>query len=340
MNLIERYLQAVKFWLPTKQQGDIVAELSEDLHTQREEREMELGRPLNEGEVEDLLRRRGSPMRVANGYLPQRTLIGPMLFPAYLLVLKIVTLLDFIALAVAVIAGTISRELGNKAGTGWTPPLLPLIRHDWVGWVYGMAIVTLVFAVIERTPATEKMFQNWNPRRLPPLRPSNANAIPRFNSIGNLFGLACLLAFWVLKMAPPLAIHLGNLQIETSPTWSFVFWAVLALSAASSILEVTNLLRPWWSMERGMARLLLDLGGLSVFCWSMQANFVRNISWPGAKPEEMAFTTTHLNLVLAHIFPWCAAVTFLIVAFDVWRVFKIRSKSAPSGWNPVRSPLQ
>ena len=337
MQLVERYLQAVKFWLPKKQQDDIIAELSEDLYAQVEEREAELGRPLNEAEIEELLRRRGLPMRVANSYLPQRSLIGPALFPAYVLVLKIVTLLDFISLAVAVIAVTISRAQGNLPGTGWTPPLVALIKHDWMGWLYGMAIVTFVFAILERTAAMDKMFQNWNPRRLPPLRP--ANAIPRSSSVGNILGLLLLLVFWVVEMTPPLTIHLGNLQIATSRGWSFVFWAVLGLSSASFILEMTNLLRPWWSMERGIARLLLDIGGLSVFCWSMQARFVASISWPGAKAEEMAFTATHLNMLLAHIFPWCAAVAFFIVVFDIWRVLKIRSKSAHSSWNPVRNPL-
>ena len=39
MELIERYLQAVQFWLPKEQKADIIAELSEDLHAQIEERE-------------------------------------------------------------------------------------------------------------------------------------------------------------------------------------------------------------------------------------------------------------------------------------------------------------
>jgi hypothetical protein len=36
-DLLDRYLHAVRFWLPTSQQQDIVAELSEDLHAQIEE---------------------------------------------------------------------------------------------------------------------------------------------------------------------------------------------------------------------------------------------------------------------------------------------------------------
>lgn len=51
MELIDRYLQAVKFWLPKQQKQDIIAELSEDIYAQVEEQESGLGRKLNEAEV-------------------------------------------------------------------------------------------------------------------------------------------------------------------------------------------------------------------------------------------------------------------------------------------------
>ena len=92
MQLLERYLQAVKFWLPKEQKEDIIAELSEDIHSQIDEKEAELGRKLNEGELESILKQRGRPILVANSYLPQQHLIGPVLFPIYRLVLKIVML--------------------------------------------------------------------------------------------------------------------------------------------------------------------------------------------------------------------------------------------------------
>ena len=75
-DLIDRYLQAVGFWLPRAQKQDILAELTEDLHSQLEDREMELGRPLTESEVAEILRKRGRPVLVASQFLPQRSLIG------------------------------------------------------------------------------------------------------------------------------------------------------------------------------------------------------------------------------------------------------------------------
>src|SRR5260370_13987905 len=86
MELIDRYLQAVGFWLPKAQKQDIVAELLEDINSQMEEKEAELGRKLNESEVEAILKQLGSPILVANRYLPPRHLIGPLLFPIYWLV--------------------------------------------------------------------------------------------------------------------------------------------------------------------------------------------------------------------------------------------------------------
>ncbi len=81
MELIDRYLKAVKFWLPKAQQDDIITELSEDVRSQIEDEEAELGRKLNEAEVEGILKQLGRPVLVANRYLPQQHLIGPVLFP-------------------------------------------------------------------------------------------------------------------------------------------------------------------------------------------------------------------------------------------------------------------
>ena len=49
MELLERYLQAVRFFLPKHQQDDIVRELSENLVSEMEDREEACGRPLTRG---------------------------------------------------------------------------------------------------------------------------------------------------------------------------------------------------------------------------------------------------------------------------------------------------
>jgi hypothetical protein len=43
MELVDSYLKAVKRYLPRRQRNDIIAELSEDLRSQLEARQRELG---------------------------------------------------------------------------------------------------------------------------------------------------------------------------------------------------------------------------------------------------------------------------------------------------------
>src|SRR5512146_527949 len=88
MDLLDRYLQAIQWWLPGAQKEDIVTELREDLQSQIDEKRAALGREPNDGEVSEILKRCGRPMRVAGRYLPQQQLIGPSVYPMYRAVLK------------------------------------------------------------------------------------------------------------------------------------------------------------------------------------------------------------------------------------------------------------
>ena len=93
LELVDRYLQAVRFWLPkTRRQEDLLAELGEDLRSQIEDKESELGHALDKDEISEILKKCGAPMVVASRLGPRRHLIGPGLYPVYEFVLKMVLL--------------------------------------------------------------------------------------------------------------------------------------------------------------------------------------------------------------------------------------------------------
>src|SRR5215467_9553188 len=92
MELLDRYLHAVRFWLPKAHQNDIIEELRDDLSSQIEEKESSLGREVTEDELAAILQYAGNPMRVAARYQKGQTLVGPELFPLYKFVLMIVAL--------------------------------------------------------------------------------------------------------------------------------------------------------------------------------------------------------------------------------------------------------
>src|SRR6202040_1400394 len=95
MQIVDRYLESVKDCLPKTEADDIIKELSENISSQIEDKEGELARPLRDGEKESILKQRGPPVLVASRYRQEqrnvsfgRQIIGPMLFPFYIRVLK------------------------------------------------------------------------------------------------------------------------------------------------------------------------------------------------------------------------------------------------------------
>src|SRR3954469_15486478 len=109
MDLFDRYLTAVKLFLPRALQDDIIRELSEDIHARVDDRTAALGRRLTRTEEKELVRQLGHPALLAGSYGPRRQLIGAEMFPFYWLVLKLslgATLVaQIIAVAAAVAAG-------------------------------------------------------------------------------------------------------------------------------------------------------------------------------------------------------------------------------------------
>ena len=180
MELIERYLQGVKFWLPTEQKQDIIAELSDSIYSQVEEQEGALGRKLNDAEVEAILKQRGRPVLVANRYQPQQFLIGPVLFPIYTFVLKMIAvgyLLPWVLIWVAIM--TYSPTYRATHG-GWPGSIGTAWASLWSTAFFVIGTATVVFAVLEQAQAKNRFLEKWDPRKLPPVR--NPNQIKRSNS--------------------------------------------------------------------------------------------------------------------------------------------------------------
>jgi hypothetical protein len=327
MDLIARYLQAVRFWLPKGQQDDIIAELSQDLHAQIEEREAALGRKLNELEVETLLRRRGSPIQVASQFLPQQSLIGPLLFPIYVFVLRVVTLCMLIPAAVGVIAGIVSGPLTHAVKGGWEPPFAHIGAQLWTAWFTALAVVTLVFAVLERTHVKAEILEKWDPRKLPPLRPKHI--IPRSGSAIEVVVNLCVLVWWAWNMAAPLDLRFGNVHIMLTSQWAVFFWGILLLTVAGTAVAALNFMRPYWTPARVAVRLCLDVAGAVFFCWVLKAGLLATIDWPGATPEKSALVVSIVNQWMARAFPFAIFLCLLIAAINAWRLVSLLRKSGP-----------
>lgn len=120
MDTFERYFQMLRLFLPKDQRDDIIRELSGEIRSQVADKEAELGRPLSPDEQAAVIGQYGHPLLIVARYRPQRSLIGPVVFPYYWLVLKVVVGLmvaGHIIVAVVLLAGGAPLE---QIGRSWT----------------------------------------------------------------------------------------------------------------------------------------------------------------------------------------------------------------------------
>jgi hypothetical protein len=260
MELLDRYLQAVRFWLPRKQQDDIIAELGDDLRSQIEERESALGRPMNEDELVTLLKQAGHPLWVAGRYQKQQALIGPVLFPLYSFVLKIVALGYLVPWLVVWIVLTVFAPSHPS-----TNPALALIGRWgslWTNTVIIFGSVTLAFAILERVQSGVSALQQWDPRKLP--RPKD-----RVSRVESVFGLVFSIVYiaWWLSLPRYGALIFGPIAgfFSLNPALHAWYLPLLAPPSIVAVQQCVNILRPQWTWLRAAAQLLSDSIALFIF---------------------------------------------------------------------------
>jgi hypothetical protein len=326
MEIIDRYLQAVRFWLPRKQQDDIVAEISEDIRSQVEDQEAELGRKLNENEIGVILRKRGRPVLVANRYLPQQYLIGPVLFPIYQFVLKIV-ILCYLVPWLLVWVGFMSFDPHYRATHSVASDLIVAWGPFWLTTLTAIGIVTIVFAALERAQSKSKFVEDWEPRKLPPVR--NVKLIPRFGSVMELGANLVFIVWWVNSMWSQTIFAQSGVHIVLAPAWRSFFWAFLLLAIANLTLSGVNLFRPYWTTLRGGIRLALNGAGSVVFCWLLKAHLLAEISAPNLSSSRAAEIMNAINTNMANSFPFAVMACLLILVLaDVGRLVRLRTSTA------------
>jgi hypothetical protein len=248
--LIDRYLNAVKFWLPKESKDDIVRELSENLHAQMEDKVEELGRPLSEDEQAAILKQHGNPMLAASRYWPRQHLIGPGLFTVYSFVLKVAIGLAIAGSLVAHLVAETGGDLTSKILAAFfvEAPNVALITFAWV---------TIVFAAIDFAQTRFKSLEKWDPRSLPRTEKARKRS-SRFEQVCELAASCVGIAWWILIPRYPFLLFGPAAQfMSLTPAWGTLYVPVIILAGISALMHYTRLIRPDLSWLRQTA----EIGG-------------------------------------------------------------------------------
>ena len=317
MELLDRYLQAVGEHLPVKGRQDTLAELRANLLDDIEEREEAANRPLTEAEIASVLEAHGMPIVVAARYMPQRSLIGPAIFPFYWYTLK--ASFPWVVLAYVALQGVRIAIQGEPLS------ILPdaILHFGGVALTF-WAIMTLFFAAVEyvqQNYCVKAHLPRWSARDLPGVEPEEKNfsmAKAVADVIVSVLGILWFLAVPAhpYLMFGPGAKLVSELPFKLTPGWHTIYWETLALLTAMIPLKVAMLFRGLRSWRTGLQ---LGVGGLVILSLVILVN-VRTFLVPVA--STTADTLKTLNGINAGVtlgFKIALTVSSIKLAWDLWQ---------------------
>ncbi|HEY4357931.1 MAG TPA: hypothetical protein VGN16_19420 [Acidobacteriaceae bacterium] len=291
MELLERYLHAIGRYLPDETRSDVLDELRSELLEQMDARAEELNRPLTEDEVAMILRAYGKPEVVALRYLPQRSLIGPTVFPFYSM--TVVRVVPLVILANAIAAAV---RFATSPGITFGQVLGAFATGAMSSLAMTVVIMTGFFACIEWALATGKLgakWNEWNPKALSPVRenPPALKSMARrvFDLVIHCLWMAYILwvpwhPFWIMG---PGVFYFDSQDITLAPAWR-VFYALLLVLLTLQL--IMHLLAFVPGRERLQEPLKLASGFLGILpiAWLATASTYLVAVGPKADPHTLA----------------------------------------------------
>jgi hypothetical protein len=274
MHLLDRYLKAVRHSLlltSGARRDDIIKELDEHLRSEMEEREVALGRPLDEAEQEEILTRYGHPWLVASRYGGSQgtlalgsVLIGPEVFPYYLAILCLnlaVTVGICLVFDLVALAGGTPMSRVVQWSVQWPGIALPILVQ--------LAVVTVIFIGVE---TWKRRFMNrleggvLNLRRSSPPSPHRRRTV-----IGIVIWSVALLWWAFVPLQPALLFGRAVTDLRLGLAWTPLFAPILFLLAAGIVQRAIFLARPDLTWFHTGMRLTINVLAL-VFLYGLRSS--------------------------------------------------------------------
>jgi len=271
MNLIDRYVREVGKHLPLlKGREDIEKELRSTLEDMLEERAENAGLIADETMEIALLKEYGSPQKVAETYNPQPYVIGPRMFPTFLMVLKIV--IPIVVIVLLVLTG-----IRAVTDTPFMGKDFVNIVGDGLGGIVSAAInafgyIVFIFAILERVLPNEQIEgmkiteEKWDPASL--AKEPDPDTVKRGELIAEIvftfIGLAILNLFpEILGLDFFSEGEMVFIPMFSDAFFKFMPW-INAIFLAEIVLDIYLLRSALWTPITRMAKIIIEAASIAL----------------------------------------------------------------------------
>ena len=311
MDLVDRYLASIRRNLPAAKADDIAAELADELQSRREDREAKLGRALSEAEASAMLREFGHPLVVAARYRPHQYLIGPAVYPFYLYTMKVV-----LATGMTLVIGlaALSLVLGDDH---IVRAVLQVGGDIWSFFFFAIAVVTLIFALLERHGFPADHVARWMPEQLPDVLDLPQS---QWNSAIEL-GLGVAFILWWTGLVETPDFARGGGLIEAAPVWESFWLPILVLAIVQLIVNFVKWLRPRWSLFTSLSTIGISLLTLAIIAGVQRAGTWVTASLGAAGAAKVAES---VNLAIQIALVVIALLMVLQILGELWKLLRTR----------------
>lgn len=286
MNLIKRYVFAVKKRLPLKTREDMANEIESLILDELEDR-FGTKENYNDEEITTILKEMGPPYKTVARYREgQSYLVGPDLYEIYRLIIMVATGAVTLGLLISHIIGMFSVE--NEFATLLKGSLL-FFPSLFLALLTMVGAVTMVFYLIQRfvkipTEKLEKEFEyEWNPKDLPDL-PQKTETIKIWEPIlGIFFTIVALVILNTLVFAN----SAGNTLLTTGKFFpvfdidSLRYYAPLWNISLAGGLALNALLIPIGRRERriNLIEMIINIFDITVMVIMIRGPLLINIEY-------------------------------------------------------------
>ncbi len=297
--LVERYVHQVGRYLPPKERAEIEAELRSQIQDQLDDRYA--GSPSQE-EVASVLAEFGHPYQMAASYSSEKYLVGPLLYPYMMLVLRHVwVIVPAIVVFLNLFGALVSPQQSTLLGL-FIETVLAVLQATLIF----SAVVVLFFALFQHSHAKiEPEEKAFNPLDLPKV--DDPHSVDRFESaagiaIGTIVSLIFL--YWLSVGGLTLRFNLSDPGEVTPVPVAWLILLIIAV-AAQVILHLLVLRRSRRSVGSWLVETVLEVFGVICLYFAvLQPVFERIITdsstlidMLGSAPEIIAVSLALITLV-------------------------------------------
>lgn len=331
MELLDRYLAAVKKHLPWQRQDDILAELRANLESQIEDREAELGRPLTALEVEAILKQMGPPMQVAARYQTQQYLIGPALFPTYWYLLRLVLIWAAVIYSIVSAIQIAMAEPGGQqiVDAVVRVPGILIMTAAWVTGIFAAFEFATARGLIKLPPGVCAPTE-WSPSTLPPIEePAGGRAKRTYaQAVAEvIFGFLALV--WVLLIPShpyllfgPGWLYLRALPYQLAPVWMQFYCWIIGLNLLQLGWRFVDLLQGSWRRPRPLQHIAVKVMGIIplVVLLTVKDHALVTLKNPALDYARYGVTLDTINHYANQAFLVILVITVLQLTWDLWQL--------------------